>query len=80
MIGVRLVAGSADEVSRMTPDVVVTVNAELLPFGVLRERRAIPVGSQNPEAEKKPNDPILPEPTTLLNHIITSTPAHLVRG
>jgi len=73
-------AANVDKLGRMRPEVVVTISAEMLPFGVLRERRVIPVGPQSAEADRKPPEPILPEPTTLVDHIITSAPVRLVRA
>lgn len=77
--GLNSMVPCVDKQGRMTPNVVVTATAEMLPFGVLRGQWLIPVGPQNAEADNKAAEPVLPEPTTLVNHIISSAPASLIR-
>jgi hypothetical protein len=71
-------AGRVDKLDQMTSNVTVVIKAQILPFGVWREDRVVHLVS--PPVGQAAVEPMFPEPTTLVNHIITSAPARLVRA
>lgn len=68
----------ADKPLEMKPPVTVTIKADLLPFGVWRREGVLQVGC--PTLDRPAAEPVVVEPSTSVNRIITSTPARLLRA
>lgn len=60
----------------MEPKIAVTVNLQLLPFGVRQAQEVICPAPAGPVEAKEPT--VVP-PTTVVDHLITSPPVRIMR-
>ncbi len=67
-----------DKPLEMDTSVTVTIKAELLPFGVWRREGVLQVGC--PAQDRPVAEPVVVEPSTSVNRLITSAPARLLRA
>jgi hypothetical protein len=68
---------SADKACEMKTSVIVNVKAEILPFSISAQEGTVQIGF--PAQGSTPTEPVIVEPSTLTNRIITSVPSRLLR-